>query len=195
MYKTTINSKELKALDACVDGYKTFIEAHGDKTVKFSEALKSNGLDDMFWLLEAVEKDLSDQQLKDLRLLAADYALSCIDVFEKEYPDDLRPRKAILASIAYANGEITTEDLDIARSAARSAAWSAALSAAWSASESAARSAWSAARSAAWSAARSAAWSALSAAWSASESAARSARSARSANTTMLLNVLLKWEQ
>ena len=155
--KTTINSKELKALDACADGYKVFIKAHGDKTVKFSEALESNGSDDMFWLLEEVEQELSDQQIKDLRLLAADLALSCIDIFEKEYPEDLRPRKAIEAAIAYADGEITAEELSIAESAARSAA-----------------------RSAAESAAESAAWSAV---WS-----------AESAESALLMGLLLKWE-
>ena len=94
--------------------------------------------------------------------------------YEKEHPDDLRPRQAIEAA-----KKVLFHDTPENRSAARSAAWSA-WSAAWSAAESAAWSAESAARSAAWSAA----WSARSA-----ESAARSAESAaRSATYKKLGN-------
>jgi hypothetical protein len=96
----------------------------------------------------------------------------CIDAFEKEYPNDKRPRNAIEAAKAYLKNPCK-ETQDAARSAASAA------SAAWSA-EYAARSAEYAARSAAsaaWSAARSAASAAWSAAWSA-EYAARSAASA-----------------
>jgi len=109
--------------------------------------------------------------------------------FEKEYPDDKRPREAIKAAKKWLKNP--TEENE-------SAAWSArsAWSAAWSAAKSAARSAWSAdwAARSAWLAARSAAqsagsadWAARSAesadwatgsAWSAAWSAARSAESA-----------------
>jgi len=122
---------------------------------------------------------------KDSVLFAICAARLVLKNFEKEYPNDNRPRKAIEAAEKYIKNP-TVKNKNTARSA-RSAAWSAASaarsarsaarstrSAAWSA-ESAARSARSAARStrsAAWSAA-SAAWSAASAAWSA-ESAARS---------------------
>jgi len=91
--------------------------------------------------------------------------------FEKEFPDDKRPREAIKAAKKWLKNP-TEEN----RSAAESAAWSA-RSAAWSAARSAARSAaWSAGSAAG--AARSAAWaarSAGSAAGSAARSAARSA--------------------
>ena len=107
---------------------------------------------------------------------------------------DQRSLDALAAAEQFARGEITSEVLGAAESAARSAAWSAAESAAWSAAESAAESAagsaaesaagsaaWtvargaarSAAESAAGSAARGAAWST---AWSAAESAAESAQ-------------------
>ena len=78
----------------------------------------------------------------------------CIDGFEKVYPNDNRPRKAIEAAKKWLL-EPTKEN----QSAAWSAAWSArsAWSAAWSAAESAAESVAESARSAwsaAWSAAR-----------------------------------------
>jgi len=86
----------------------------------------------------------------------------CLPEFEKEFPDDNRPRKAIEAAEAYIKNPCK-KTIEAAES---TAAWSAA----WSA-ESAAR---SAARSAAWSA-ESAAWLAAKSAESAARSAARSA--------------------
>ena len=101
--------------------------------------------------------------------------------FEKVYPDDDRPRKAIEAARNYLDSPAEKN-----RSAARSAAWAAwSVESAWAAARSA-RSAESAARSAAWAAwsvesawaAESAESAAESAAWSAVRSAAWSAWSA-----------------
>ena len=105
---------------------------------------------------------------KDSVSLAIFSAELCLKEFEKLYPDDDRPRKAIDAARAVLAHD-TAKNRSAAESAAESAARSAAESAARSA-ESAAESAWSAAESA-WSAARSAG-SAAESAWSAAESAA-----------------------
>ena len=104
---------------------------------------------------------------KTLHRLAVKFAYSCLDHFEKQYPHDHRPRKAIEAKEAWIKGDITAKQLS---AAAESAAESAVRSAAESAAESVA---WSVARSAAWSAAaESAARSAArSVAWSVAESA------------------------
>lgn len=98
---------------------------------------------------------------KVLHELACDFAERVLVNFEKEFPEDKRPRLAIEAKRKFIKGEISNDDL----TAARSAAWSAAGSAAWSAGSAAwsARSAASSARSAASPAACSAAWSARSA--------------------------------
>ena len=76
--------------------------------------------------------DLTEQEQ---RLIAADFAEHVLPLFEAEYPDDDRPRKAIEAARAYARGEITKEQLDDARAAARDAA----AAAAWDAARAAAR--------------------------------------------------------
>ena len=47
--------------------------------------------------------DLTEQEQ---RLIAADFAERVLPLFEAEYPDDDRPRKAIEAARAYARGEI-----------------------------------------------------------------------------------------
>ncbi len=173
--KNTINKQELKELEACTEGYKTFIESHGDKTVSFLDAFKSNGWDDIWWLIGEVYEQLSNQQIKELRLLACDYAERVLPIFEKEYPNDKRPRIAIETSCKFACGESTKQELDDA--------WDAAW-AAWDAS--AARAAWDAAR-AAWAAraARDAARAAAMAAWAAE----------KQWQEEKLVELLTKWEK
>ena len=63
---------------------------------------------------------------KTARLFAADCAEHVLHIYEKQYPDDDRPRKAIQAARDYANGLIDDEELK----AARAAAWEAARAAA-----------------------------------------------------------------
>ena len=168
--KTTLNSIELKELNACSSGYIIFKKAHGCSTVNLSQALESNGWDDIWWFISSAYGKFTIEQKKQIDLLGCGWAMNCLSNFEDKYPEDKRPREAIEAKIEFLKGEITEEELSAAWSAAESAARSAAESAAWSA-------AWSAARSATWSAARSATWSA-----------------AESAMEKELLELFLKWE-
>jgi hypothetical protein len=89
---TTINAEQLKGMDTCQAGYNVFFEAHQNNTVKFSEALTSNGFDDLLWLLWEVE--LNEIQQKDLRLLACVYAEEVLHLFENEHTNDKGPREA-----------------------------------------------------------------------------------------------------
>lgn len=73
---------------------------------------------------------INDEVLHEFSVKVAYYSLKN---FEKEFPDDNRPRKAIEAKEKFIKGEITEKELSTARSAAWSAAESAAESAAWSA--------------------------------------------------------------
>ncbi len=132
----TICAEELRELDACEEGYQTFIEAHNSAAVKLSEALESNGIEDVCWLLGKLE--LGDQKEKDLRDFARGQAAINL---EKIAPYCSVDEYATICDWVLEGDE-----------SARSAAWSAAWSA-WSAAESAAE---SAARSAARSAAESA---------------------------------------
>jgi hypothetical protein len=122
---------------------------------------------------------------KIARLFACDCAERVLPIFEKNYPDDKRPRVAIETVRRYVNGLSGEEELAAAEAAAgaaraaRGAAWAAA-EAAWAAraAAEAAEVAW-AARAAAWAtetaawaaeaawAARAAAWAARAAAWAA----------------------------
>ena len=173
--KTTINKQELIELDACKSGFETFVGAHCDNAASFSECLKSNGIDDVLWMLSKINNELSEVQHNDLHLLACDYAESVLHLFENDYPKDKRPRLAIQAKRDFVAGMITPEELDAVRAAAWAAAWAAAgdvaRAAAWAA-------AWAAAGDAARDAAGYAAWAV-----------------AGDAQTEMLMAVLLKWEE
>ena len=90
---------------------------------------------------------------KDLRLFAADCAEHVLHLFERDYPNDDRPRKAIQAARDFAEGRIS----DAAREAAWAAAWAAARAAARAAEWAAEAAEWAAAAEAA---ARAATWAA-----------------------------------
>ena len=121
----------------CESGWKKLL-AHLGKTkadaVEFplKEVLDSNGLDDALWCLRCLPKKYDSQ----IRLLACDFAGRVLYLYEKEYPDDKRPRMAIEAARKYANKQISKKELEAAR-AARDAAGAAAWEAAWAAGASA----------------------------------------------------------
>jgi len=124
-----------------------------------------------------------------LRLLAADWAEHVLPIFERAYPKDKRPRKAIKAARDFVAGKITAAQLAKAREAAWAAKRAAekVVAAAGAAGDAAARAA-----TAAWMAAQgewarspaerkaAAAWAAAAAARSAWKAAAASARDAAS---------------
>ena len=83
--------------------------------------------EDVLWVISLLINGKHD---RELRLFACDCAEHVLHLFEKEYPDDKRPREAIAVSRRYANGEAT----DGERSSARNAARAAARDAAWAAS-------------------------------------------------------------
>ena len=60
------------------------------------------------------------------RLLGADFAEHVLHNFERDYPNDDRPRKAIEAARKFANGEISLKELGRASYAAADAAYNAA---------------------------------------------------------------------
>ncbi len=179
--KISTNKNELKKLDACTEGYETFIKAHGGNEAKLSECIDSNGWDDVSWLISKIYDQFTDEQKNDFRVFGCQKALINI---EKIKPYCSEEDYKII--VDYLNSP--TEDARLAaRSAARSAEL-AASAASWSAAESASAAAWSAAMSAASAAARSAARSAELEARSAAVSAAMKK------NTQDLKDLFLKWE-
>jgi hypothetical protein len=99
--------------------------------------------------------------MADATRVLHEWAIWCAEqvlhLFEKERPNDQRPRLALEAKRRWLDGDISDDELDAARAAAwaaaRDVARDAARDAAWAA-------AWAAARAAARDAARAAAWAA-----------------------------------
>jgi hypothetical protein len=152
-----ITSGWLKRKEACKDGYDYFVRKYktGTELTVLLEGLQKDGKQDWAWWV--LKNALKKPQSVEIAVYAAE---SVLQIFEKKYPEDKRPRKAIETAKAWLKNPC-----EETRMAAWSAAWYAAESAAWSAA-----SAWYAEWSAEWSA-ESAEWVAWYAAWYAAESA------------------------
>ena len=128
--QTTLN--KIKSHSPCEDGWKKLLNHLGkteadDEVLELRTILESNGIDDTLWAFRAVKG-----KNKEIRLFAADCAELVLPIYENQYPDDDRPRKAIKAARDYANELIGAEELAAARDAA-AAAWDASAAAAWAA--------------------------------------------------------------
>jgi hypothetical protein len=179
MTEWTTTMAAIRAHRPCDAGWSKLIAHTGlnpkdDETpVSLLTILESNGLDDAWWCLRAVEgRD------REIRL----FAVWCARQVEHLMTD---PRSIAALDVAerFANGQATADELDTAQAAAwaawapRAAAWGAAGAVAEDAAR-AARAARDAARAAAGAAAEAAAWAAWGAAGAVAEDAARAAGAA-----------------
>jgi len=140
MLHTTFD--RLHKAGACTSSYKRLAKSLGgisrygeDTPIPLEKVHDVCGLGDALWCLGAVIEDAD----KEIRLFACDCAEQSLPLFEKEYPDDKRPRQAIETSRMFANGKATQKELAaarnavwVARDAARAAVW-AAWAAVWAA--------------------------------------------------------------
>jgi len=75
-----------------------------DTDVSILEILESNGIQDAVWALRT-------QKYKDYCLFLADVAESVLHIFEREYPEDDRPRKCVEGVRLFHAGKITKYEL------------------------------------------------------------------------------------
>jgi len=144
----TLTFKSAKDAEACVRRYKKFAKFKGgiknwgeNRPFPLIEVLEVCGLEDALWALRCCEPVADRDRIA--RLFACDCAERVLPIFEKEYPDDKRPRLAIEAARKFAIGQATQEELFAAWDAAwaaRDAAWVAA----WAARDAAGAAAWAA---------------------------------------------------
>lgn len=123
----------LRAAGACTSGYRTLAQHIRDvyavtpedyglnRPIEVATIAKSNGLSDALWVLRNATLSNQVEHAKFLRLLACDFAQHVLHIFEAKYPEDLRPRHAIIASRKYAHGQCSLEELSLARRAAAAA--------------------------------------------------------------------------
>jgi hypothetical protein len=175
----------LKNHTPCTCGLKWYIDHGEPKTVEntvaalIADKAENNNLSWANWLIARMLKR------KDKIRYAIFAAEQVINIYEKKYPDDERPRNAISAAKAVLKkNNVKTRAAGAAAGAAARDAARAAGAAAWDAARAAGAAAWAAAwaaRAAAWDAAwaaRAAAWDAARAAGDAAGDAARAAGAA-----------------
>ena len=128
---TTLN--EIREHSPCSGGWAKLLKSldktqADDEPLALEHILDSNGLADALWALRVVKG-----HDKALRLFACQCARLVLPIFEKQYPEDDRPRKAIEAAEAFALGRIGEDDLEkayvYADAAARAAYFAAARAA------------------------------------------------------------------
>ena len=137
-----INLEYIKTFDPCQSGVDEYVKAGHESfngTVLEFLDLKGVPISNKLWVV--LRKEIIPEN--DLHELACKFAESVLHIYEKEYPNDDRPRKAIEARRKYIKGEITRGGLedamaawDTARYAARAAsdaAWDTAKDTAWAA--------------------------------------------------------------
>ena len=121
MFYTTL--KLLRANSACDSGMITLIASlpHGfkeTKSISLVHILESNGLEHALWALRATTKD---SRITAARM-AIEFARHSLINFEKQFPEDKRPRTALEVAADFLDGKATLKDVEEARSAAESAA-------------------------------------------------------------------------
>ena len=130
LHTTFRKAREAKA---CVTSYCKMADALGgiskygvDTPIPLDKVLEVCGLDDTIWALRIVIESAD----REIRLLAYDYAERILPLYEKEYPNDKKPRQAIEIARKFADGQATDEELvdawiatGAAGASARAAAW------------------------------------------------------------------------
>ena len=160
----SLTYSELKKLDPCPKRLRKVAKLMGgarewgEKRITAREAAEAGiEFDDLLWVAATIA--LTDNRVKRrLRLFLTDCAARMLPVFEKQHPDDARPREAIMAARQFVSGEKTSV-VRAARAAANRVDWS---TAAGAAAGSAATAAAGSARAIDWD---SADWTARSALW------------------------------
>jgi len=120
-----ITLNQLEVWSACEEGYDRVVAVVGEnydkeKPIKLFDLVDGCEVSDIFWAFEEI--DLTEEQERGLRLMACDFAERVLPIFEKERPDDDRPRLAIQAARDFASGKISRDELDAAEAAAGAAA-------------------------------------------------------------------------
>jgi len=114
--------------NACTEGYRKLakflggVDRYGeDKPIPLAVIVESNGLKDALWTLRCTVEPLEITQ-KTLIEFACRCAEHVLVNYEKLYPDDKRPRQAIEAARAFAEGKGSAHAAAYAADAAHAAA-------------------------------------------------------------------------
>lgn len=125
MITTTLN--EIRKHRPCEDEWEKLLKHLGkteadDEPLPVVTVLDSNNVDDFLWVLSRACGQEGERLCHEL---ACDFAEHVLPLWDKHYPNDKRPHEAIAAKRRWLKGEITSEELAVARAASRDAAWDA----------------------------------------------------------------------
>ena len=116
--------RKAKTAEACIESYKKFAKHKGglrkwgkDTPFGLDEVLEVCGLNDALWCLQIVTESAD----REIRLFACDCAERVLPLYEKQYPNDKRPRRAIEMARKFANRQATQDELAAAWDAAGAA--------------------------------------------------------------------------
>ena len=112
-----ITNEFLKEKNACIEGIKWSQLQEDRDAQKFIRALLEDNHFD--WANWVIVRCLKKETNIKYAIFAAEFV---IDIYEKKYPEDTRPRKAIQAAKDYLDGKITVHAADAAANAAYAAA-------------------------------------------------------------------------
>lgn len=121
MITTTLN--EIRKQWPCSEGWEKALRALGktgpdNEPLTLLKILEINGFEDAIWALRCIESKYDNAT----RLFACFCARYVLDIFEREYPNDNRPRKAIEVAERFAYGFATERKLAKVSAAALGAA-------------------------------------------------------------------------
>ena len=124
----TTTLRKIEAHGPCQDGWNILCRYLGenfdhDEEINLLTILESNGVQDCIWAFRATHQDSKPTAVK----IAIECARRVLHIFEDEYPNDKRPRKAIESTESWVNDP--NEDNRIAAAVAAYDAYSAAYAA------------------------------------------------------------------
>ncbi len=132
MSAPTLTYDQLKALSPCPEAFRRFTKLMGSARWETTAAYARRAgatFDDVRWAASAIARSNPDVERR-VRLWLADCAAHVLKIYERGYPNDDRPRNAIIAARHFARGKIRAAASAAASAAARAAASAAARAAA-----------------------------------------------------------------
>ena len=118
-----ITKEQIRKLEPCSEGWEWYLEYQTDNLTELLIKVNNNHSDWARWLVTNL---MTKQQNVKIAIFSAEQV---IEIFEKQFPDDNRPRAAIEAAKKYIDDQ-TYVARDAARDAAQAAVDAAALAAA-----------------------------------------------------------------
>jgi hypothetical protein len=118
-FDLSVSRNLILANDPCEDGLADFDAAfpdlvtNPDKLISLVDVAKGIKIEYAIWCLLAISPEQAEDTKLFCRLFAGQVAMQSLHIFESDYPDDQRPRKAVEIALS----ETISSAVDVARAA------------------------------------------------------------------------------